>query len=395
MSTYYYANIFLCWIALGVLCLLVHENARISDRSKHLLYLTYALIAVSSLAELCGVFLNGKENISSKVLLIAKCADYILTPMAGGALMFQLRLRNRWNTLLIGLLIFNTLLQLICAIGGWMVTLNEHNQYTHGPLYPVYLFISVATVLIVIFQFILYGKSFSRQNRMSMYGILLLIIAGIAVQELSGAKARTEYIALTFSASMLFIHYTEFASLEMDDHLVRQQNEIDTDALTGVFSRHAYSKALESYDDADTMPKNFTVFSADVNGLKQVNDSLGHEAGDELIRGAAKCIQHTVGANGKCYRTGGDEFVVLTAMSREDAENTIRQLKKECERWRGETVKSLNVSAGYALAEDFDNLNAEALVREADKAMYEAKATYYHSVDKDRRKRNDSFHVES
>ena len=388
MSIYYYANIFLCWIALGVLSLLVHENARITQRGKHLLYLSYALIAVSALAELCGVYLDGRKDISSYVLLIAKCADYILTPMAGGALIFQLRLRNRWNTVLIGLLVFNTLLQLVSALGGWMVTLNEQNHYTHGLLYPVYLFVSVAIVLIVLLQFILYGKSFRRQNRLSMYGIMFLTIAGIAIQELSGAKARTEYIALTFCASMLFIHYTELSSVEMEDHLVMQHVKIDTDALTGLYSRYAYSMALKSYDEGEALPKNFVVFTADINGLKQVNDSLGHEAGDELICGAAKCIKHTIGTDGKCYRTGGDEFVVLTAMKRENVENALRQLEKECEHWHGSIVRSLSISAGYALAAEYNGLSVEALVRESDKTMYEAKSAYYHSIDKDRRSRH-------
>ena len=394
MSIYYYANMFLCWVALGVLCLLVHENARITHRGKRLLYLSYALIAASSLAELCGVYLDGRENISPHLLMAVKCADYILTPMAGGALIFQLRLRNRWNTVLIAFLLFNTLLQLVSVLGGWMIMLNEQNHYTHGPLYPVYLFISVAIVLIVILQFILYGKSFRRQNRMSMYGIMFLCIAGIAVQELSGAKARTEYIALTFCASMLFIHYTEFASLEMDDHLVMQQIKIDTDALTGLYSRHAFSIALKSYDEGGTLPEDFAVFTADINGLKQVNDSLGHEAGDELICGAARCIEHTIGANGKCYRTGGDEFVVLTSMKRENAENALRQLERECGHWHGDIVKSLSVSAGYALAADFDGLSVEALVRESDKTMYKTKSVYYQSADKDRRSRRDGHGTE-
>lgn len=388
MSFYYFANILLCWIALGVLSLLVHENARITHRGKHLLYLTYALIAVSSLAELCGVYLDGRENISSRVLLLAKCADYILTPMAGGALIFQLRLRNRWNTVLIGLLVFNTVLQLVSALSGWMVKLNEQNHYTHGPLYPVYLFISVAIVLIVLLQFILYGKSFRRQNRLSMYGIIFLTIVGIVIQEASGAKARTEYIALTLCASMLFIHYTEFASLEMDDHLVMQQIKIDTDALTGLYSRHAYSIVLKSYDEGGELPKDFAVFTADINGLKQVNDCLGHEAGDELICGAARCIENTIGAGGKCYRTGGDEFVVLTTMKREEAENALRQLESECEHWHGSMVKSLSISAGYALTADFEDLSVEALVRESDKTMYEAKSAYYQSADRDRRSRH-------
>ena len=125
----------------------------------------------------------------------------------------------------------------------------------------------------------------------------------------------------------------------------------------------------------------------DINGLKAVNDGLGHEAGDELIRGAAACIVNAFGTGRSCYRTGGDEFVVLTPMSREEATSVLMALNQETRRWRGEKAKSLSVSAGFALSQDYDGLTSEALVRESDKAMYEAKAAYYRKTGRDRRNR--------
>ena len=95
------------------------------------------------------------------------------------------------------------------------------------------------------------------------------------------------------------------------------------------------------------------------------------------------------GGGGRCYRTGGDEFVVLTNMDREACENAIRQLELETGRWHGTAVKSLSAAAGYALAGDFDDksMTAEGLVSESDKMMYNAKASYYQNSGRDRRKR--------
>ena len=147
------------------------------------------------------------------MLLIVKCMDYILTPMAGGALILQMHLKNRWNSVMMGLLALNTVLQLISsAIGGWMAAIDARNHYTHGPLYPPYMGLCLAIILIVIAQFIIYGRSFRRQNRASLYATMLLIVIGIAIQELS--DARTSYTALTIGAALLFIHYTEFVSLK-------------------------------------------------------------------------------------------------------------------------------------------------------------------------------------
>lgn len=387
MLSYYSAIILLCWMALGALGILVRENDRIPRADKRLLYLTYALIAVSALAEWCGIRLDGRAGMPRWALPMAKCADFIFTPMAGGALVAQMRLRNRLSRLLVGLLGFNILLQIAAAFNGWTVTVDEHNHYSQGPLYTVYLLICAGVILLVILQFIVYGRSFRRQNRISLYATMLVVIAGIVMQEALEDGPKTSYLGMTLGVALMFIHYSEFSLLTLDDHLTRQQIQIDTDALTGVFSRYAYSQALKAYDAAGALPRDLAAFTIDVNGLKQVNDTLGHEAGDELICGAARCIERAMGGAGRCFRTGGDEFVVLASMSREQAREAMARLERETERWRGETVEELRLAAGCALAADHADLSAEKLVREADLAMYTAKAAYYRSRGIDRRHR--------
>ena len=389
MSIYYSAIIYLCWASLAVLCLLVHENARLELRDKQLMYLTFSLIALSATAEYLGVFFNGQTAYPPVVLAIVKCADYILTPMAGGALAFQLKPDKRLINVLFGLLIFNTVLQIVAAIGGWMIRIDEFNHYTRGPLYIIYIGVYLSIILIVLIQFIIYGRSFRRHNRASLYATIILGITGIMIQELAGGEVRTAYIALTISAMLLYIHFTEFTSLQMDDDLKKQQKQIDTDALTGVLSRTAYSRVIEAYGTAEALPEGLAAFTIDINGLKKINDGIGHKAGDEMICGAADCIVKALNASGSCYRTGGDEFVVLTNMDQEEADKALLLLKLETDQWHGEKVKSLSVSAGYALAADYDTITAEMLVMESDKAMYEAKAAYYQSEGKDRRKRRE------
>jgi diguanylate cyclase (GGDEF)-like protein len=119
--------------------------------------------------------------------------------------------------------------------------------------------------------------------------------------------------------------------------------------------------------------------------LKHVNDTLGHEAGDELICGAADCIQKVMGAGIPCYRTGGDEFVVLTEMSHDMIDRKLSELEQALNHWSGNKVKELHLAVGYAVASDYDDMSAEKLVAEADLAMYEAKTAYYKSVGKERR----------
>lgn len=387
MSSFYTSTTVLIWMSLGVLSLLVRENTRIQDRDKRLLYLTYLLIAISALAEYCGVQFNGREELPKAVILMAKAIDYTMTPLAGGAIVLQLKLNNRWNWVLGGLVGLNALMQLLNPLTGWMVSVDSGNVYHHGPLYPLYFGMCLVVVGAVILQFFLYGRSFQQQNRRSLYAILLLIFTGIIMQELSDGQVRTSYLALTYGAALIFIHYDQFGDQTADDTLRRKQLQLDTDVLTGVYSRYAYTHALNRLEEAGTLPEDLVAFTIDINGLKQVNDRLGHAAGDELIRGAADCITAVMGKNGRCYRTGGDEFVVLSHMDRMEAERTLEDLRQETRGWHGETVRKLGLAAGFALAKENAGLSAEKLVGEADKAMYEAKAAYYRQAGKDRRRR--------
>ena len=387
MISYYTSITVICWLTLLALGVLIYRNNRISRDSKRLLHLTYALIAVSLLAEWCGVQLDGRADLPDWILRTVKCADYILTPLAGGALVMQMRLNNRWQKIMMWVLGLNAALQVISAFTGWMITIDAQNHYSHGPLFPIYLGVCLAIYLLIILEFLIYGKSYKRQNRTSLYAVMLLVITGIGMQELL-TGIRTAYLGMTIGAALMFIHYTEFSQLEADSNFAMQQHELLTDPLTGLYNRYAYSQALTDYSDPGNLPEGFAAFSIDINGLKQVNDARGHEAGDELIRGAAECISRVFGVGTACYRTGGDEFAVLASAAGEaDAEAKLDDLQAAVHSWKGSGEHALSMSAGYALAGNHPGLNAEELIRKSDLAMYNAKAEYYRNSGLDRRRR--------
>ena len=386
MFSYYTVVLLMCWISLGTLCILIRENARIPRKDKRLLYLTYALIAESALAEWLGVQLDGQMQMPVWFLIMAKAADYMLTPMAGGAVVLQLRQENRLQDVINGLLIFNLVFQLIGVFNGWTVTVDAAHYYGHGSLYWLYILICLAIIALMMAKFMIYGHAFRRKNRNSLYAIMLLVLLGFYLQEGTVERYRTIYLALTLGAILIFIHYTEFSALALDEHLAVQKIQIDTDALTGVLSRYAYSEALNRYEKARAVPRDLAVFTLDINGLKAVNDNLGHDAGDEIIKGAAECIEAVFSSKGECYRTGGDEFVVLARMNRGAADAALQKLRDVTGQWRGEKVGRLGISAGYALAADHPEMSVEEMVKLADQAMYAAKAAYYRSGGHDRRK---------
>lgn len=203
-------------------------------------------------------------------------------------------------------------------------------------------------------------------------GILDLNIANFLVQLLCALVCLFEIVSVI--VRWINEYYT-MQQVKMDEKLNEQSVKISIDPLTGVFSRFAYNDVMESYDNQ--APEDFVAFLIDINGLKVVNDTLGHEAGDELICGAADCIMKAVGNKGRTFRIGGDEFVVFGTMKKEQADETLLEMNRIITSWSGEKVKNLSVSAGYALASEFTGYSIEDLTKEADKAMYEQKKEFY------------------
>lgn len=184
-------------------------------------------------------------------------------------------------------------------------------------------------------------------------------------------------------ASFIPVEYNEIGVVRVlflvqviDEEKRREERLIsisNTDQLTSLYNRRAYEAELTKVDANKNGNLCFVVY--DVNGLKRMNDTLGHAAGDELIRVTASIISDVFSEVGKCFRTGGDEFVVIAITNEvELLINKTQELFKNC---KGEYIDGISVSAGYAKRDDYPDINAFELEKVADKCMYENKKIYY------------------
>lgn len=169
------------------------------------------------------------------------------------------------------------------------------------------------------------------------------------------------------------------ADKRREEHLIRISR---TDELTGMFNRHCYEVDVAELQESG-IDRELTVISADVNGLKLVNDSMGHAAGDELICGAAYCLLSALGNRGKVYRTGGDEFMAIVYAS--DCEALLREIQDNVSSWKGKIVDSVSISVGCATHAEFPSGSIEELERIADARMYEDKERFYRQNGRERR----------
>ena len=171
----------------------------------------------------------------------------------------------------------------------------------------------------------------------------------------------------------------------MTTQIIEEQKLSNTDQLTGLYNRRAYETDLEEFSKKP-LSENFTYVSFDLNGLKSVNDNLGHDSGDRLIKGAADCMLQAFGIYGRVYRIGGDEFaaVIFTDKPVEDIVSGFRKINAG---WSEVNDMNLQVSCGFVAARDHEGSTIEELSRIADSAMYKDKEQYYleHRIDRRRK----------
>lgn len=145
------------------------------------------------------------------------------------------------------------------------------------------------------------------------------------------------------------------------------------DKMTGCFNRRSYEEDLSKMSANDQ----FIYISMDVNGLKIINDSHGHAAGDELICGAAACMRRCFDKYGKVYRIGGDEFVAVLFVQLEQFLWIKTEFDGDIRYWTGNQVEEISISCGYVSSGERKWESMKEIANVADIRMYEEKAMYY------------------
>ena len=148
------------------------------------------------------------------------------------------------------------------------------------------------------------------------------------------------------------------------------------DDLTQLYNRKMYNENMLDYSKSK-MQSNLVFISVDVNGLKIVNDSLGHDAGDEMIVGVADCLKKAFDPYGRIYRLGGDEFVAVIYISPANLPRLIGQFNDSVANWHGRLVDSLSISMGYVTKSECCDKTIFEMARIADERMYRDKEQYY------------------
>lgn len=175
-------------------------------------------------------------------------------------------------------------------------------------------------------------------------------------------------------AMIILLYYTTYVaeSYALQKEYASLSRLAYADSLTDLPNRSLYEKDLQLLDHDK---KDYCIISLDLNGLKDTNDNMGHNAGDNLIRDFAISLKHCFEEAGTCYRIGGDEFtVILKNSSQEEVVSSLNKLTGALHAQNVLSPKYLrSVAYGYAFKHEKSDATARSIYLLADKRMYAMK----------------------
>ena len=296
------------------------------------------------------------DNVALRNVLMA--IRYSATPFIIALITHALVKKMRWFIYLPASALL--ILDIVSIFTGIVSSIDENNEMVRGPLWVTpYVFVGIYSVLLI---FLLVRRSNKRLIEMIPIGFMAFALgSGLVLPFIFKAD-----YAKVFSVSIaiaLFAYY-EFSVLQLTKK----------DSLTGLLNRHAY------FADISRDPKSISALvSIDMNGLKAINDTEGHDAGDEALSALSLCFRRALKGKESGYRVGGDEFIIVCRRTKEEEVLAlVERIKKNV----SETKYSCAI--GYGLNLD-GNKDIDQLLRESDAMMYSDKDKYYEETGINRR----------
>lgn len=235
-------------------------------------------------------------------------------------------------------------------------------------------------------------KRFTTRTTIALANFVFLVLAIIAlVQYLNNVYSH--YILIIIIDLMIYIMVQVGLIYRRIGLNVKEEKEFAeakvyafTDELTGLGNRRHFLSVVDDFERG-RLPHNLTYVAIDVNRLKYFNDTIGHDAGDELLRGTAECIRRAFSTSSTATigRMGGDEFSVILIASDSEINRRLANLDMYLSKWHGKHINGITVAKGYASMREYNFSCVDDMAKLADERMYADKKIFYETSGYERR----------
>lgn len=257
--------------------------------------------------------------------------------------------------------------------------------YYHSTLFITNYVLMITTATVIIsFIIIVKRRLLSRfYTWIFAIGILSFLLTGVTylIQSVTG---ESDSVLLIHIGLLLFVlSATVLSAKEIADTLqLGLKAEIIgklvyKDGLTNISNTMAFKERIKELESTKSEYEYIGVLQFDINNLKTVNDTLGHDAGDQLIKESARLIEKAFGEIGEAYRTGGDEFTVF--ITKDHAPTRCSEAMLAFEKYLMQFNKNpnrlfdINIAYGVAFFKNGTDVFLRDVLKLADSRMYKRK----------------------
>lgn len=260
---------------------------------------------------------------------------------------------NEKKKIIIGVYIYLSLLALILAAKIFINTSTNNLDFIYGYIYFLSYFL--------MFWFII-RQSFEKKAVWSWFFLVNLFFIFLFFEFYPAVKF---IILLQIIYGIIMNHFQIEELKEKNDKI---QYLSYHDGLTGVHNRRYFQKQMKQMKKLKK--DKLSVIIADINNLKHINDSFGHQKGDQYIKTAAKILNSELRKNDIIARIGGDEFAIL--LPETNYENCQKIIKRFKDKIKNQDHQYFSIAFGCVSASNqFKNM--EQIINQADKKMYHSK----------------------
>ena len=241
---------------------------------------------------------------------------------------------------------------------GFYFTISADNKYVPGNLYILRIIISYTSIILILFSVLSSIKQFRHFQILTIILFLIINALGVGVDII---YKTTSLAWPCFTATLLYLY---FFIIQFDSNL---------DTLTGLGNRYSFNEFIDKLSKQNTKV-DYSIVMMDLDRFKLINDTLGHQEGDNALKDMAAIISGNIRHSDFAARYGGDEFVLATK-----AENDIERLMhriQEAINFQNETGEKpykLYMSYGYDVFTTNSGQSIKKFMNHIDGLMYKNK----------------------
>lgn len=236
----------------------------------------------------------------------------------------------------------------------------------------------VYVVMLVHYESKKSGNEDTEKLRFPLYTIMIFAAMELILYYIRGFRTTSVFLpigTITFIMMLIWIQVRRYYGRVIEEEKLAYFKKLaNIDMLTEALNRNAYENTVKYLQEQEIELQTTGVMLIDVNDMKYINDNFGHEKGDEALKYCYQCICQAFGAEGHCFRIGGDEFAcVFHKNEKMDIEREIEEFEYLVEQIGKKLPYPFSAAVGYACYEDGTDMDFKDIVRRSDAMMYRRK----------------------